>query len=190
METLVLPKIVQVSSSLIAPVLRYDLGQGIEDTRRRLSRPLYQWTVQSSHVERDEFEYLWSFARFHQFDRAFFYAGEGYNEIQETPAIVGVSDGVRTQYLLPFRRPIPATWEVFSTPPGGAAVPVAGFTIVEAGGVLILAAAEPADRVISAKGQGIFLCKFFGDEELNSREEFKQNLFTHGITIREVAGVG
>lgn len=91
-----------IMRTLIAPRLATPGGSGVTQLRRRYPRPLYQFTLGDAQMDKGTALALTSFFSYHQGDIPFYWTGGEWGTV-DSLVLVGVGNGVRTQWYLPNR---------------------------------------------------------------------------------------
>ena len=91
-----------IMRTVIAPRLATPGGTGVTQLRRRYPRPLYQFTLSDAQMDKATALTLASFLIYHQGDIPFYWSGGEWGTV-ESLVLIGVGDGVRTQWYLPNR---------------------------------------------------------------------------------------
>lgn len=102
MLTLQLHPFYTIQRTLQAPRLMASLGGLVMQATRRAERPTYAFTLRDPLRRQAEAEALYSFAAYHQGDRAFWWSGDIWGT-PSTPLLVGFGDGAQTEFFLPNR---------------------------------------------------------------------------------------
>jgi hypothetical protein len=80
------------------PTLVDDLGGGAQSFRRRFTRPLSRWTFEVPGIQ-SVLDPQEGFFKYTQSDTPFWFDGAGAEEVS-VPVILGVGDGVKTDFIL------------------------------------------------------------------------------------------
>lgn len=161
------------------PTLRDPVGAGAYASRRRWARPLAHFKLALPADELAEAQRIFAFYSLVRGDQSFWFDGGTHGAIK-SPQTYWLTDGVKTQYQLPFGNILAPTWKIYVND-----VLVTNWTAIESSGVFVFAT-PPAAGEGAAMGERMFKVQFWGDDDMFSQTEFFDELFDEGIELREI----
>ena len=102
MYSVILDPAYPVTRRIYAPVLRDDFGGGILQLVDRIDIPFYEFSILLPFEDEAVHESLDAAAAFNKGAGPFWFDGGRFGEVRN-PRIIGIGDGTRTSWFLPFR---------------------------------------------------------------------------------------
>ena len=166
-----------------APTKTASLGAGGFQARRDSNQPFYDFEITLRFKDQESADEFTGFMAYHQKDTAMKFDGGPYGDIK-TPVIIGYGNGTQTQFFLPRRNVLAASWVLMVNGTITAA------TISEAAGLAVFGAAPPLNSIITGYGRNWFkvIVKDEGGPDMFEMQDIPFNVFeTQRLLLSEVA---
>ena len=163
----------------IAPMRRSPRTGGSMQVRRKRQTPYYEFLPRLRFSNRSQAEQFSGFVTEMQGDTPFWFDGCTFGDIQN-PIQIGVGDGTRTQFYIPYRNLFANSWVILIN-----AAINSVWTMNEVTGLLTFGAAPAANAQISGYGRGKFKCLLKYDDVLQEQAESFKLLWDEGEIVFE-----